>query len=438
MLGFVDTVKLKEHHQNGYYFTDVEGQKYEEIRRSIEENGIRDPIKVMQKLEVDGSSLFIVISGHQRLRIAKDLGMAKVPVEVIPDINEKEAEYLLIAENVERRGQAETDPIKKSRIANFLKEYWGVKQGVRSDLVNNSLSSKDIADAIGETVDNTKRIMKLNDLIPELQELVSKGKLGQTAGEQLAHMTEDNQRALLNVLGDEIERTTVAKAKEYRLVEQDVSVDVYEEKLKEFQRAKEQAEMLAKQAQESEQIALKKLEEEQAKEPKVVEKEVVKEVEVIPDDVLQKMEKYENELAGHEDTLKELEKLQERVGDVEEYEKEIRALNKKKNSVYDEYAELMGKYRELQESEDVATQRAGVMNTIGFPLSKLREKKTDWEELLKNDVELDRLTVNRIRIHADFLEEMRNILLMYIAPYTDDIEVEEKGDFIDVEGVVID
>jgi len=26
-------------------------------------------------------------------------------------------------------GQVETDPIKKSRIANFLKEYWGVKKG---------------------------------------------------------------------------------------------------------------------------------------------------------------------------------------------------------------------------------------------------------------------------------------------------------------------
>jgi hypothetical protein len=34
-----------------------------------------------------------------------------------------------IAENVERRGQAETDPIKKARIVQFLREYWGVKNG---------------------------------------------------------------------------------------------------------------------------------------------------------------------------------------------------------------------------------------------------------------------------------------------------------------------
>src|SRR5699024_12210303 len=58
------------------------------------------------------------------------------------------------------------------------------------------------------------RTLKLNDLIPELQQLVSAGKLGTTAGEQLAHMTEENQRALLNVLGNEIEQTTVAQAKD--------------------------------------------------------------------------------------------------------------------------------------------------------------------------------------------------------------------------------
>ena len=45
-------------------------------------------------------------------------------------VDEWEAEYLLIAENTERRGEAETDPIKKARIANFLKEYWGVNHGM--------------------------------------------------------------------------------------------------------------------------------------------------------------------------------------------------------------------------------------------------------------------------------------------------------------------
>ncbi|KRG13370.1 hypothetical protein ACA30_15850 [Virgibacillus soli] len=102
------------------------------------------------------------------------------------DVDEDEAEYLLIAENVERRGQAETDPIKKSRIANFLREYWGVKNGTNQhDRVRQSGGGKtinDVAETIGENRRSTERILKLHDLIPQLQRLVSAGKLGTTAG----------------------------------------------------------------------------------------------------------------------------------------------------------------------------------------------------------------------------------------------------------------
>jgi len=63
-------------------------------------------------------------------------------------------------------------------------------------------SNDDIARAIGKSKRTTERIMKLNDLILEQQTLVSEGELGSTAGEQLAHLTEDNQRALLKCTGN--------------------------------------------------------------------------------------------------------------------------------------------------------------------------------------------------------------------------------------------
>lgn len=60
-----------------------------------------------------------------------------------------------------------------------MKEYWGVKHGnnQHNRSVDNQHSTKDIANSIGESEWNTRQIMKLNDLIPELQQLVSKGKL---------------------------------------------------------------------------------------------------------------------------------------------------------------------------------------------------------------------------------------------------------------------
>jgi hypothetical protein len=132
--------------------------------------------------------------------------------------SEQYLEYLLIAENVERRGQAETDPMKKARIAGFLKEYWGVKHGGdRAREQNAPLKTlDDVGEVIGEDRHTTKRLLKLNCLIPEIQVLVSAGKLGTTAAEQLAYLTEDEQRALFDALGETITKTTVAEAGEIK------------------------------------------------------------------------------------------------------------------------------------------------------------------------------------------------------------------------------
>lgn len=163
--------------------------------------------------------LVFIALGRKRLRIAKELGMSEVPVEII-DVDEWQAEYLLIAENVERRGQAETDPIKKARIAQFLKEYWGVKSGVNQHSVGHngqpSKTTTDIAESIGESEKTTRRLMKLNDLIPQLQRLVSEKKLGTTAAEQLAYLSPEVQSALYETLGEEIGEKTVAEVKELR------------------------------------------------------------------------------------------------------------------------------------------------------------------------------------------------------------------------------
>ncbi|MBF8376350.1 ParB N-terminal domain-containing protein [Alicyclobacillus mali] len=208
--------RLKPHPKNPEYYADLDGDKYEELRRSIEAHGIRDPLKVLP----DGT----IIAGHQRWRIAKELGLERVPV-VIYDIPEQEAEYLLIADNEERRGE-DHDPMRKARRAKFLAEYWGIRRGGARKGVSGHERAKgqfvplksieDIGEQIGEDVRTTKRLLKLNDLIPELQALVSSGKLGTTAAEQLAYLSPETQRALYAALGDEIAARTVAETKELR------------------------------------------------------------------------------------------------------------------------------------------------------------------------------------------------------------------------------
>ena len=54
---------------------------------------------------------YTIIAGHQRFKIAQELGLEKVPVVII-NVSPEEAEYLLIADNEERR-QEDNDPITR-------------------------------------------------------------------------------------------------------------------------------------------------------------------------------------------------------------------------------------------------------------------------------------------------------------------------------------
>ena len=185
---------LKPHPKNGEYFSRPSPKKYEEIKRSITAEGIRDPLKVTPD--------YTVIVGHLRLEIAKEFGFEKVPVQIV-DGDPEYLEYLLIADNEERRYC--DDPIKKAKRAEFLKRYWGVREGRPEKLGKNYPVSKtldDVARAVNENRENLKKLLKLNDLIPALQDLVSQGRLSQTAAYSLAFLPPEEQEELLRVLGE--------------------------------------------------------------------------------------------------------------------------------------------------------------------------------------------------------------------------------------------
>lgn len=186
---------LKPHLMNQSYYSNLEDEKHQEVKRSIEAQGIRDPLKVLPD--------FTIIAGHQRLRIAQELGLKKVPI-VIMDITAEEAEYLLIADNEERR-QDDGDPIKRAKRAKFLMNYWGISHGGnrRSNHQNDNLkSAADIAVEVGTDAANLGRLLKLNDLIDPLQNLVSHAKLSQAAAYSLAFLPTEEQEALLQTLGE--------------------------------------------------------------------------------------------------------------------------------------------------------------------------------------------------------------------------------------------
>lgn len=235
-VSIVSVKLLKPHPKNKEYYSDLGPVKYEELKRGIAVHGIRDPMKVLPD--------FTIVAGHQRHKIVLELGIEKVPVKM-EDLTENETEYLLIADNEERR-QADDDPVRKAKRAKFLEEYWKIKRGGDRKSKGKIYPLKtldDVAELVGESRENLKKLIKLNDLIPEIQALVSSGKLGTTAAYELAFLSPGTQNALNNYYGQQLAEIKLSEAKQLRRkieaeleAQKDSQVLQLQEKVKELER----------------------------------------------------------------------------------------------------------------------------------------------------------------------------------------------------------
>lgn len=108
----VPIIELREHPQNRKYFTDIESTSknfWQEFKTNIEKVGIIEALVVNQES-------MEVISGNQRLKAARELGMETVPCILCKATDSEDEIRKMISANVMRR---ELDPI-------LLFEYIGI------------------------------------------------------------------------------------------------------------------------------------------------------------------------------------------------------------------------------------------------------------------------------------------------------------------------
>lgn len=98
---------LKVHPRNTEFFDDISGKEYEEFKHSIQEEGIISEIIVAPDMTI--------ISGHQRYKAAKDLGIKMVPIRIREDlIDEDKKLKVLLAANF---GRSKNDDKKQRKVA---------------------------------------------------------------------------------------------------------------------------------------------------------------------------------------------------------------------------------------------------------------------------------------------------------------------------------
>ena len=134
-----DPEELKEHPLNREIFGDLLQEEYNALKEDIKERGIQDPLHVVKR---EGS--YIIVSGHQRAKIAKELGI-KVPCIIRDDLkDELQIKEYLIKDNLLRR---HLTTAQKAEIVLALAEIEAERAKVRQEatqLVGRGVQKKDV------------------------------------------------------------------------------------------------------------------------------------------------------------------------------------------------------------------------------------------------------------------------------------------------------
>lgn len=170
--------ELKPHPRNNEFFDDMTGDAWNAFKESISTSGIIEPIVVTQDM--------VIVSGHQRVRAAKELNMPTIMVDIRKYENDDKVLKDLIETNIRQRGIGNPNPIKLGRCIKELERIYGIQNGnnqyerlpkLSEGIVSNQ---SDIAEMIGISVDTLNNYKKLTELIPELEDLVDTGILAPT------------------------------------------------------------------------------------------------------------------------------------------------------------------------------------------------------------------------------------------------------------------
>ncbi len=160
----VKEISIKELRPNPYQPRKVFSEgTLAELKQSIIEHGILQPLIVRKTIKG-----YEIVAGERRFRAAQDAGLEKVPA-VIREMNEQQMMEIAVLENLQRE---DLNPIEEGKAYQMLMEKIGLTQ-------------EELAKRLGKSRPHLANHIRLLSLPPDIQELVTGGKLSMGHGRAL-------------------------------------------------------------------------------------------------------------------------------------------------------------------------------------------------------------------------------------------------------------
>lgn len=200
-------------------FRQYTEEKMYEMVESVREHGVITPILVRPRKDGDG---YEIISGHNRVEACRRAGIETIPA-TIRDLDDDTAIILMVDSNLKQREKLL--PSEKAKAYQMKMEALK-RQGARKDLtcdqVEHKLTGSKTRDLVGaESGDSgpqVQRYIRLNSLIPALQEAVDEGRLAFNPAVEVSYLDEADQEIVQEIMDrDQISPSLSQAQKLHRL-----------------------------------------------------------------------------------------------------------------------------------------------------------------------------------------------------------------------------
>lgn len=205
-------------------FKPAAAPRMEELKDSIRQNGILNPLIVRQL----PSGEYQILTGHNRRQAAIQLGMSTVPCRLMDVPNDDDAISIMIADNLDNRQILPTERGWSYRLLLDILRRQRAKCGHGDHKLRNLLDDNKSGRA-------AQRYIRLTYLIDPLANLVDQEKIGLKVGEQLSYLSATSQETvyLYCYASDPMHPLKEGQVKALREIEEDpdsvIDEDILEE-----------------------------------------------------------------------------------------------------------------------------------------------------------------------------------------------------------------
>ena len=221
----------------GHPFQVRDDEEMEKLAESITQHGVLMPGLVRPR----AAGGYEIVAGHRRKFASMKAGIREMPV-IVRDMDDDTAVILMVDSNVQRENVLPSEKARAYKMKlDAIKRKAGRPSKENSGQLDqnffNPYSVEKIAQDAGESTKQVQRYIRLNELIPELLEMVDGNEIKFNPAYELAFLRPEEQAVLYDILQAEEVTPSLSQAQrlkrasqEGRLSEQDIAAIMQEEK----------------------------------------------------------------------------------------------------------------------------------------------------------------------------------------------------------------